>query len=90
MSKFKIGKIGVKVFNDVDETAQAYYGMRVYDHRNKLIAEKVCEEDFDEDDGQANWEYQDIQEGQELLGLYGQVWADGFIRRLGFVVDSPE
>ena len=90
LSKFKLGCVGLKVFNDIDGTAQAYYGIRIYDHKNKLVVEKLCQEDFSEDDGQANWEYQDIAEGQEILGLYGQVWPDGFVRRLGFVVDSPQ
>ena len=33
----------------------------------------------------AKWEYQTIATGFDVVGLYGQIWQDGIVRRLGLI-----
>ena len=67
---------------------QAYFGIQMFDENDQL----VVDEDFgvsDKSDAVANlnakWEFQTIATGFEVVGLYGQIWQDGVVRRLGLI-----
>ena len=71
---------------------QAYFGIRMYDDKDELIVD----EDFGTAETtelanlNAKWEVQTIATGFEVVGLYGQIWQDGVVRRLGLITVKKE
>ena len=72
---------------------QAYFGIRMFDEKDEL----VVDEDYgtsEKVDAVANlnakWEFQTIATGFEVVGLYGQIWQDGVVRRLGLITVKKE
>ena len=65
----------------------------MYNEKDEL----VCDEDVSGSEKteavanlNAKWEFQTIATGFEVVGLYGQIWQDGVVRRLGLITVKKE
>ena len=68
LNKLQITKVALKVSLEVGEGADVYYGIRVYHDSYAII-----DEEFDKTKN-AEWEYQSIGKGQEVVGIHGYIY----------------
>ena len=72
---------------------QAFYGIRMYNEKDELIVnEEFSASETNETVAHldAKWEFQTIATGLDVVGLYGQIWEDGVVRRLGLITVKKE
>lgn len=71
---------------------QAYFGIRMYDDKDALLVDEDfgTAESTEVANKDAKWEWQTIATGFAVVGLYGQIWQDGVVRRLGLITVKSE
>ena len=83
-----ISRVGLKVFSSNNWNEQSYHGIKIYGENDQLVhdvdfsseTESSVRAIYD-----AKWVSQFIPLGDVMIGFYGQIWYDGFIRRMGLV-----